>query len=165
MCDTAIHSTLAYTQAHPPPFAQIVRSADIIIAAIGMAEFVQKDWVKPGAVVIDVGVNFVDDSTRKTGRRMCGDVEYKGVSAVASKITPVPGGVGPMTVAMLMRVSVEVVVNTTSLTHSAGYRTHLSTGNAVHARRASLTKHQKIVQSSVNTLCVYVTLALLLQRD
>lgn len=105
MCDTAIHSTLAYTQAHPPPFAQIVRSADIIIAAIGMAEFVQKDWVKPGAVVIDVGVNFVDDSTRKTGRRMCGDVEYKGVSAVASKITPVPGGVGPMTVAMLMRVS------------------------------------------------------------
>jgi len=85
----------------------IVREADIIIAAIGRANFVKKEWVKPGAVVIDVGINAVDDPTSKKGYKLVGDVDYDGVSEVASMITPVPGGVGPMTIAMLMVNTVE----------------------------------------------------------
>jgi methylenetetrahydrofolate dehydrogenase (NADP+)/methenyltetrahydrofolate cyclohydrolase len=81
----------------------ITRQADVLIAAIGRAEFVTADMVKPGAVVIDVGINRVADASRKTGYRLTGDVKFPEVSQVASKITPVPGGVGPMTVAMLMR--------------------------------------------------------------
>lgn len=82
---------------------EVCRSADIIVAAIGRAEMVKGSWVKPGAVVLDVGVNFLPDSNAKNGKRMCGDVNYAEVSKVASMISPVPGGVGPMTVAMLMR--------------------------------------------------------------
>jgi methylenetetrahydrofolate dehydrogenase (NADP+)/methenyltetrahydrofolate cyclohydrolase len=81
----------------------ITRQADVLIAAIGRAEFVTADMVKPGAVVIDVGMNRVSDPSRKTGYRLTGDVHYPTVAPLASKITPVPGGVGPMTVAMLMR--------------------------------------------------------------
>ena len=77
--------------------AAIARQADILIAAIGRAEQVRADWVKPGAVVIDVGMHRRDDGT------LCGDVHFPTVSEVASRITPVPGGVGPMTVAMLLR--------------------------------------------------------------
>jgi methylenetetrahydrofolate dehydrogenase (NADP+)/methenyltetrahydrofolate cyclohydrolase len=80
----------------------LTRQADILIAAIGKAEFVTADMVKPGAVVIDVGVNRVPDATKKTGYRLTGDVHFPTVSPLCSKITPVPGGVGPMTVAMLM---------------------------------------------------------------
>ncbi len=80
----------------------ITRQADVLIAAIGKAEFVTADMVKPGAVVIDVGVNRVPDATKKTGYRLTGDVHFPTVSPLCSKITPVPGGVGPMTVAMLM---------------------------------------------------------------
>jgi methylenetetrahydrofolate dehydrogenase (NADP+)/methenyltetrahydrofolate cyclohydrolase len=80
----------------------LTRQADILIAAIGKAEFVTADMVKPGAVVIDVGVNRVPDATKKTGYRLCGDVHFPTVSPLCAKITPVPGGVGPMTVAMLM---------------------------------------------------------------
>ena len=85
----------------------IARQADVLIAAIGRPEFVTADMVKPGAVVIDVGVNRVPDSTRKTGYRLTGDVHFPTVSAIAGKITPVPGGVGPMTVAMLMKNTVK----------------------------------------------------------
>jgi len=63
---------------------------------------VKGSWIKPGAVVIDVGINFVPDPTKKSGQRLAGDVEFSSASTVASKITPVPGGVGPLTVAMLM---------------------------------------------------------------
>jgi methylenetetrahydrofolate dehydrogenase (NADP+)/methenyltetrahydrofolate cyclohydrolase len=80
----------------------LTRQADILIAAIGKAEFVTADMVKPGAVVIDVGVNRVPDATKKTGYRLTGDVHFPTVSLLCAKITPVPGGVGPMTVAMLM---------------------------------------------------------------
>ena len=80
----------------------LTRQADVLIAAIGKAEFVTADMVKPGAVVIDVGVNRVPDATKKTGFRLTGDVHFPTVSPLSSKITPVPGGVGPMTVAMLM---------------------------------------------------------------
>lgn len=85
----------------------ITRQADVLIAAIGRAHFVTKDMVKPGAVVIDVGINRIPDETRKSGYRLVGDVEFETVSPLASKITPVPGGVGPMTVAMLMKNTVK----------------------------------------------------------
>ena len=81
----------------------VVREADIVVAAIGQPEFVKGDWIKPGACVIDVGVNFKEDKTRKTGRRMCGDVYYAAASEHAGSITPVPGGVGPMTICMLLK--------------------------------------------------------------
>jgi methylenetetrahydrofolate dehydrogenase (NADP+)/methenyltetrahydrofolate cyclohydrolase len=81
----------------------ITRTADIVIAAIGKAEFVTGDMVRPGAVVIDVGINRVDDPSRPRGYRLVGDVAFEPVSRIASAITPVPGGVGPMTIAMLLQ--------------------------------------------------------------
>ncbi len=87
--------------------AALTRQADVLIAAIGRAEFVTADMVKPGAVIIDVGINRVPDATKKTGYRLTGDVHFPTVSPLASKITPVPGGVGPMTVAMLMKNTVK----------------------------------------------------------
>jgi methylenetetrahydrofolate dehydrogenase (NADP+)/methenyltetrahydrofolate cyclohydrolase len=80
----------------------VCRSADILIAAIGKAEFVKRDMVRPGAVVIDVGINRVDDPGLPKGYRLTGDVAYAECAELASAITPVPGGVGPMTIAMLM---------------------------------------------------------------
>jgi len=81
----------------------ITRQADVLVVAIGRPDFITADMVKPGAVVIDVGINRVADATRKSGYKLTGDVHFAGVAPRASKITPVPGGVGPMTVAMLMR--------------------------------------------------------------
>jgi methylenetetrahydrofolate dehydrogenase (NADP+)/methenyltetrahydrofolate cyclohydrolase len=81
----------------------LTRQADVLIAAIGRADFVTADMVKPGAVVIDVGINRVPDASKKSGYRLTGDVHFPTVSPLASQITPVPGGVGPMTVAMLMK--------------------------------------------------------------
>jgi len=80
----------------------ITRLADVLIAAIGRPEFVTAEMVKPGAVVIDVGINRIADPTKKAGYRLTGDVHFPSVAPICSKITPVPGGVGPMTVAMLM---------------------------------------------------------------
>ena len=81
----------------------VVREADILIAAIGRAHFVKADWIKPGATGIDVGTNMIDDATRKSGRRLVGDVDFDAAKEVAGAITPVPGGVGPMTIAMLLQ--------------------------------------------------------------
>jgi methylenetetrahydrofolate dehydrogenase (NADP+)/methenyltetrahydrofolate cyclohydrolase len=80
-----------------------VREADILIAAIGRTEMVRGDWIKPGAAVIDVGINSVPDATKKSGHRLVGDVNFNEAKEVAGWITPVPGGVGPMTIAMLMK--------------------------------------------------------------
>jgi len=85
----------------------ITRQADVLIAAIGRPEFVTADMVKPGAVVIDVGINRVPDASKKTGYRLTGDVHFESVAPLCAKITPVPGGVGPMTVAMLMKNTVK----------------------------------------------------------
>jgi methylenetetrahydrofolate dehydrogenase (NADP+)/methenyltetrahydrofolate cyclohydrolase len=93
---TVCHSRTRDVAAH-------ARRADILVAAIGRARFVTRDMVKPGAVVIDVGINRVDDATAKNGYRLVGDVDFDAVREVASLITPVPGGVGPMTIAMLLR--------------------------------------------------------------
>ena len=79
------------------------RRADILIVGVGKAHLVKKDWVKEGAVVIDIGINVLKDETRKRGYRLVGDVDYENVKSVASYITPVPGGVGPMTVCMLIK--------------------------------------------------------------
>lgn len=84
-----------------------VQEADILIAAIGRAHFVSGDWIKPGATVIDVGINAIDDSRKVAGYRLVGDVDYEEASKVAHAITPVPGGVGPMTVSMLLRNTVQ----------------------------------------------------------
>ncbi|KAI0974025.1 formate--tetrahydrofolate ligase-domain-containing protein [Xylaria arbuscula] len=88
-----------------------LKKADIVIAAIGKTNFVKGDWLKPGAVVIDVGTNYIPDASKKSGQRLVGDVDYESASQVASHITPVPGGVGPMTVAMLL----QNVIDATSL--------------------------------------------------
>ena len=82
---------------------EYVKSADILVAAIGKPGFVKGSWLKHGAVVIDVGTNYIPDDSKKAGQRLVGDVEYESAAEVASMITPVPGGVGPMTVAMLLQ--------------------------------------------------------------
>jgi 5,10-methylene-tetrahydrofolate dehydrogenase/methenyl tetrahydrofolate cyclohydrolase len=84
-----------------------VRSADIVIAAIGKPEFVRGNMLKPGAVVVDVGINRVQDTSAPKGYKVVGDVCFEEAKEVASYITPVPGGVGPMTIAMLMRNTVK----------------------------------------------------------
>ena len=88
------------------------RRADILIAAIGRAEMITGDMIKPGAVVIDVGMNSVPDASKPKGSRLCGDVHFASAAEVASKITPVPGGVGPMTIAMLLRNTVRAAHRT-----------------------------------------------------
>jgi methylenetetrahydrofolate dehydrogenase (NADP+) / methenyltetrahydrofolate cyclohydrolase len=85
----------------------ITRQADVLIAAIGRPDFVTADMIKPGVVVIDVGINRVADATKKAGYRLTGDVHFASVAPLAAQITPVPGGVGPMTVAMLMKNTVK----------------------------------------------------------
>ena len=95
-------STVTVLHSHSLNLQEECRQADIIIAAMGQPAFVTADMVKPGAVVIDVGTTRVPDSTRKTGFRLQGDVDFESVSSLCSAITPVPGGVGPMTICMLM---------------------------------------------------------------
>ena len=97
------NATVTIVHSRTKDLPSFVRNADILVAAIGQPEFVKKDWVKPGAYVIDVGINQVEDPTAKRGYRLVGDVAFDEVSEVAAAITPVPGGVGPMTIAMLLR--------------------------------------------------------------
>lgn len=97
------NATVTICHSRTGDLPSVVRQADILVAAIGQPEFVKKEWVKPGAVVIDVGINRKQDSTAKRGYRLVGDVAYNEVSQVAGAITPVPGGVGPMTIAMLLQ--------------------------------------------------------------
>jgi len=96
------NATVTVCHSRTPDLGAVTRLADILIVAIGWADMVKADMVKPGAVVIDVGVNRVDDDTRERGYRLTGDVAFDEVREVASAITPVPGGVGPMTITMLM---------------------------------------------------------------
>ena len=95
--------TLTICHSRSKDLAAICRSADILIAAVGRAEMVKRDWVKPGAYVIDVGINRIEDKSKKSGYRLVGDVAFEEVKEVAGAISPVPGGVGPMTIAMLLK--------------------------------------------------------------
>ncbi len=100
--DKHADATVTVLHSRSKNIAEHCRRADIIIAAMGQALFVKADMVKPGAVVIDVGVNRIDDPSAKSGYRLVGDVDFEAVSQVAGAITPNPGGVGPMTIAMLL---------------------------------------------------------------
>ena len=95
--------TITICHSRTKDLAAVCRGADILIAAVGKAQMVKRDWVKPGAYVIDVGINRVEDATKKSGYRLVGDVDFDDKKEVAGAITPVPGGVGPMTIAMLLR--------------------------------------------------------------
>lgn len=96
------NATVTLTHSRTKDLASICRTADILIVAIGKPEFVTADMVKPGAVVIDVGIHRIADETKKSGFRLIGDVKFDEVAPLASAITPVPGGVGPMTIAALL---------------------------------------------------------------
>ena len=104
---TICHSATRDIKAH-------CRRADIIVAAMGVAEFLKADMVKPGAVIMDVGVNRVPDATSKTGTKLVGDVDFANVQPIAGKITPNPGGVGPMTIAMLLQNTVRAAEQSVS---------------------------------------------------
>ncbi|CAH1783721.1 unnamed protein product [Owenia fusiformis] len=101
------NATVTICHSRTKNLASVCKEADILVAAVGRPEMVKADWVKPGAVVIDCGINAIPDATKKSGQRLVGDVAYKECKEVASWITPVPGGVGPMTVAMLIRNTVD----------------------------------------------------------
>jgi methylenetetrahydrofolate dehydrogenase (NADP+)/methenyltetrahydrofolate cyclohydrolase len=105
LCQKAKHGNATVTLCHSQSrdIGAHCRRADVLVAALGVPNFVKADMVKPGATVIDVGVNRIADPANKTGSRLVGDVEFAAVQRVAGKITPNPGGVGPMTIAMLMR--------------------------------------------------------------
>lgn len=96
-------ATVTIVHSHTDDHESIIREADIIIAAAGQAMMIKGSWIKPGAAVIDVGTNSIDDPSKKSGYRLVGDVDYKEACKVAGWVTPVPGGVGPMTVAMLLK--------------------------------------------------------------
>lgn len=97
------NATVTICHSRSKNLPEIIRKADILVAAVGRPEMVKDDWVKPGVVVIDVGINHVEDASRPRGYHIVGDVAYDEVAQVASAITPVPGGVGPMTIAMLLK--------------------------------------------------------------
>ena len=101
----AAHCTVTVAHSRTKDLTDVCRQADILIAAVGRAEMIQGDWIKPGATVIDVGINRIDGENGK--KRLVGDVEFALASAVAGAITPVPGGVGPMTIACLLRNTVQ----------------------------------------------------------
>jgi 5,10-methylene-tetrahydrofolate dehydrogenase/methenyl tetrahydrofolate cyclohydrolase len=97
------NATVTVCHSRTKDLSSVIHNADILIAAIGKPEFVRGDWIKSGAAVIDVGINSKPDATKKSGYRLVGDVNFAEAKEVAGFITPVPGGVGPMTIAMLMK--------------------------------------------------------------
>jgi methylenetetrahydrofolate dehydrogenase (NADP+)/methenyltetrahydrofolate cyclohydrolase len=97
------NATVTLTHSRTKNLAEITKTADVIVAAIGKPFFVTADMVKPGAIIIDVGINRIADASKKSGSRLVGDVDYANVAPLASYITPVPGGVGPMTICGLMK--------------------------------------------------------------
>jgi methylenetetrahydrofolate dehydrogenase (NADP+) / methenyltetrahydrofolate cyclohydrolase len=107
------NATVTVCHSRSRDLPSITRSADILIVAIGKPEFVTAEMVKPGAAVVDVGINRVDDTSNARGYRLVGDVAFGPVSEIASAITPVPGGVGPMTIAMLLRNTLQAMQQST----------------------------------------------------
>ena len=115
MSSKKVNSTVTICHTGTKDIESIVKQADIIVAAAGHPMTVTKQMVKPGAVVIDVGVNRITKKKKKSGFRLTGDVDFEAVSEIASYITPVPGGVGPMTIAMLMVNTLEAAKNQNNL--------------------------------------------------
>jgi 5,10-methylene-tetrahydrofolate dehydrogenase/methenyl tetrahydrofolate cyclohydrolase len=111
----SMDATVTVCHSRTKDIASYVRNADIVIAAIGKPNFVRGEWLKPGCVVIDVGINPVEDATKKTGYRLVGDVNFAEAQGVASQITPVPGGVGPMTIAMLLKNTLNLALTSLDL--------------------------------------------------
>ena len=105
------NATVTICHTRTKDMAVVTRTADILVVAAGVPEFVTGDMIRPGAVVIDVGVNRVDDATKEKGYKLVGDVNFAEAAEVASKITPVPGGVGPMTICMLMKNTLQAAIN------------------------------------------------------
>jgi 5,10-methylene-tetrahydrofolate dehydrogenase/methenyl tetrahydrofolate cyclohydrolase len=97
------NATVTICHSRTRDLAAVCREADVLIAAIGRPQMIRGDWIKPGAYVIDVGINRVDDPEAKRGYRLVGDVAFDEAKEIAEAITPVPGGVGPMTIAGLMQ--------------------------------------------------------------
>jgi methylenetetrahydrofolate dehydrogenase (NADP+)/methenyltetrahydrofolate cyclohydrolase len=114
----AANCTVTVAHSRTRDLAEVVRRADIVVAAVGRREMVKADWIKPGATVIDVGINRVAGEDGKT--RLVGDVDFAGVAAVAGAITPVPGGVGPMTIAVLLRNTLVAAYGNAGLPLAAG---------------------------------------------
>jgi len=112
MLQKEFNSTVTICHSATKNLSEITASADILIAAIGKADFVKKDMIKEGCVIIDVGINRVEDASKKSGSRITGDVDCNDCFDKCAKITPVPGGVGPMTIAMLMKNTLKSANNT-----------------------------------------------------
>ena len=112
----SMDATVTVVHSRTKDIASHVRRAEIVVAAIGHAEMVQADWIKPGATVIDVGINSKPSVKDKRGYKLVGDVDFEGVSKVAGAITPVPGGVGPMTIAMLLKNTLNLARHSLGLT-------------------------------------------------
>ena len=113
--------TIAHSRTKDLP--EVVRQADIVVAAVGRPEMVKGDWIKPGATVIDVGINRIDAGTKEDGSpktKLVGDCEYDSCAAVAGAITPVPGGVGPMTIACLLANTVTAACRANGLAEPDG---------------------------------------------
>ena len=104
------NATVSVAHSRTADLGALTRTADVLIVAVGRPNTITREMVKPGVTVIDVGTNRVDDPTRERGYRVVGDVDFEGVSEVAAAITPVPGGVGPMTIAMLLANTVEAAI-------------------------------------------------------
>jgi 5,10-methylene-tetrahydrofolate dehydrogenase/methenyl tetrahydrofolate cyclohydrolase len=102
------NATVSICHSKTKNIEEITKQADILLVACGKAQFVKKEWIKEGCIIIDVGINFIDDNTRKSGKRLVGDVDYDDVISKVKAITPVPGGVGPMTIAMLLQNTLEL---------------------------------------------------------
>lgn len=111
----SMNATVTVCHSRTANLKEKVRAADVVIAALGKPEMVRGDWLKPGCVVIDVGINGIPDATKKSGHRLVGDVCTSEAKEVCSAITPVPGGVGPMTIAMLMKNTVGLARNANGL--------------------------------------------------
>jgi methylenetetrahydrofolate dehydrogenase (NADP+)/methenyltetrahydrofolate cyclohydrolase len=120
------NATVTVAHSRSRDLAAITRTADILIAAVGRPQLITRDMVKPGVVVIDVGVNRVDDPAAPKGYRLVGDVDFAGVSEVAEAISPVPGGVGPMTITMLLSNTLEAAKRQYA-TASGGQPAHAGT--------------------------------------
>ena len=104
-------ATVCVCHSRSESLPRILQQADILIAAVGRPHFVKSGWIKPGATVIDVGINRIEDLNDTRGYRLVGDVDFASASRVAGAITPVPGGVGPMTVATLLRNTIQAMAS------------------------------------------------------